>query len=109
MRYPSTFVALMLNRLLKACGFRQSGKSQVLVWSKESRCRPRIGSTIVRLTANVQNLPFQETPETPETPETLDQELSDCAEKSPASSPGDRDSAQETIFPGKWDEEKGCQ
>lgn len=45
---------------MSACRIRETNERKVLVWSKESRYRPSVRHTIVRLATDAQNLPFHE-------------------------------------------------
>lgn len=59
-RYPSAVIVILINNLLSACKLRSTGKRNVLVWSKETRYKPRLAQSIVRLTTDAQHMPFRE-------------------------------------------------
>jgi hypothetical protein len=60
LRYPLLLFVLLINNTLKACRFRSTGDTKVLVWSKESCYHPTIGHSITRLVNEAQHLPFHE-------------------------------------------------
>lgn len=59
-RLPAAALVILINNLMSACRLRSNGKRNVLVWSKETRRKPRIAQSIVRLTTDMQIMPFRE-------------------------------------------------
>ncbi|KAF2012795.1 hypothetical protein BU24DRAFT_395962 [Aaosphaeria arxii CBS 175.79] len=50
--YPSTLMVTVMNNFLSACRLRSNGERKILVWSKESNYRPRVGAGIIGLSTN---------------------------------------------------------
>lgn len=93
-RYPSTLVVLLINNSMSACNIRKTSERKVLVWSKESRYRPSVRHTIMRLATDVQHLPFQQPVDSPQARDSHDakkDEVNTLAEEIPSShQPGRR-------------------
>lgn len=59
-RYPASFLVLGVNHVLSALRMRRGSQCRTLLWTKESRYQPKVGETLLRISARMHQLPSRE-------------------------------------------------
>lgn len=61
LRYPASVLVLGINHVMSALRMRTGNQRGTLLWTKDSHYQPKVGETMLRISARMHQLPSQET------------------------------------------------